>query len=75
MAEAASPPPAIPINVVSDLILPFLQDRRTWNAVCWANKELHAAGMVATPPWPETTLQPGQSMVSLKFSPCGPRVL
>ena len=29
--------PAIPINVISHLVLPFIQERRTWNAVCSAN--------------------------------------
>jgi WD40 repeat protein len=63
--------PAIPINVISHWILPFVQDRLTWNAVCSANKELHGAGMRMTPPWPETTLKLGQTVRALKFSPCG----
>jgi WD40 repeat protein len=64
--------PVIPINVISHLVLPFVQDRRTWNAVCSANKELYEASMRRTPPWPETkvTLM-GQSVRALKFSPCG----
>jgi WD40 repeat protein len=52
-------------------VLPFVQDRLTWNAVCSANKELHGAGMRMTPPWPETKLKLGQRVRVLKFSPCG----
>jgi WD40 repeat protein len=63
--------PAIPINVISHWVLPFVQDRLTWNAICSANKELHGAGMRMTPPWPETTLKLGQRVKALKFSPCG----
>jgi WD40 repeat protein len=63
--------PAIPISLISHLILPFLQDGRTWNAVCSANKELHEAGMTMTPPWPETKLRLGSNVGALKFSPCG----
>ena len=64
--------PIIPINVISDWVLPFVLDRRTWNAVCSANKELHEAGMRMPPPWPDTNLKLlGQSVGSLKFSPCG----
>jgi WD40 repeat protein len=62
--------PVIPINLISHLILPFL-DRPTWNAVCSANKELHQASMKFTPPWPATKLELGQYVRALKFSPCG----
>jgi hypothetical protein len=64
--------PVIPINLISHLILPFLPDRQTWNAVCSANKELHEASMIMTPPsWPATKLILGQRVGALKFSPCG----
>jgi WD40 repeat protein len=64
--------PAIPVNLISHLVLPFVEDRRTWNAVCSANKELHEASMRITPPWPEAKLTlRGQSVGALKFSPCG----
>ena len=53
--------PVIPTNLIFDLILPFLQDRTTWNSICSANKELHDAGMERTPPWPETKVNLGQS--------------
>jgi WD40 repeat protein len=60
--------PVIPIK----LILPFVQDRTTWNAVCGASKEFHEAGMRMTPPWPATELMLWNSCVfSLKYSPCG----
>jgi WD40 repeat protein len=68
---ACDTPPAIPISLISHLILPFLQDRRTWNDVCSANKELHEAGMRMTPPWPATKLELEQMVGALKFSPCG----
>ena len=63
--------PAIPINVISDLVLPFIEDRRTWNTICSANKELHESGMRMTPPWPDKIFMMGQRVGSLKFSPCG----
>jgi WD40 repeat protein len=63
--------PVIPINLISHLVLPFVQDRPTWNAVCSANKELQEASMKMTPPWPATKLELGQSVGPLKFSPCG----
>jgi WD40 repeat protein len=63
--------PVIPINLISHLILPFLPDRTTWNAVCSTNKELHQAGLKFTPPWPATKLRLGRFVEALKFSPCG----
>jgi WD40 repeat protein len=64
--------PAIPINVISHWVLPFVEDRRTWNAVCGANKELHEASMTMTPPWPKTKLTlTGQMVGCVEFSPCG----
>jgi hypothetical protein len=43
------PTPTIPINVISHWVLPFVQNRQTWNADCSANKELHGASMRMTP--------------------------
>ena len=66
--------PDIPINIISDLILAFVQDRRSWNSVCSANKELYEAGIRMTPPWPEAAilyLGPTNRTGSVKFSPCG----
>jgi hypothetical protein len=63
----------LPMNLIIGSILPFVQDRSTWNNLCVANKELRDAGRSMTPPWPETTVQLSarnfaQAMV---FSPCG----
>jgi hypothetical protein len=44
--------PKIPLELIADLILPFVADRATWNSVYSASKELHAAGKKMTPPWP-----------------------
>jgi WD40 repeat protein len=70
-SEECDRTPAIPTNIISDLILPFVQDRGTWNSVCSATKELYEASMGMTPPWPETKFNLGQSVRSLKFSPSG----
>jgi WD40 repeat protein len=63
----------LPMNLITGSILPFVQDRLTWNNVCVANKESRDASRTMTPPWPETTLQ--QSIVNyartMVFSPCG----
>jgi WD40 repeat protein len=69
--QECDPTPVIPTNIIFHLILPFVQDRRTWNSACTATKELHEAGMGMTPPWPETKFNLGQKTRSLKFSPCG----
>jgi WD40 repeat protein len=53
------------------LVLGKGRDRLTWNAVCSANKELYAAGMIMTPPWPATKLRMALNVATLKFSPCG----
>jgi WD40 repeat protein len=63
--------PVIPINLISQLILPFGHGRTTWNAVSSANKELHEVGMRMTPPWPQVKLRLGKIAGALKFSPCG----
>jgi WD40 repeat protein len=63
--------PDIPINLISQFILPFVQDRTTWNAVCGANKELHQAGTRMTPPWPQGKIRMLERVGALKFSPCG----
>jgi hypothetical protein len=60
--ECDTTTPVIPINLISHLVLPFVQDRPTWNAVCSANKELHEAGMRMNPPWPQTKLELGQNV-------------
>jgi WD40 repeat protein len=61
----------LPMNLIIGLILPFVQDRSTWNHLCVANKELKDAGQTTTPPWPETTVQQAGLARSMVFSPCG----
>jgi WD40 repeat protein len=64
----------LPMNLIIGLILPFVQDRSTWNNLYLANKELVDAGRTMTPPWPEIITCPplvqnfGMATV---FSPCG----
>jgi WD40 repeat protein len=61
----------LPMNLIIGSILPFVQDRSTWNHLCVANKELRDAGRTMTPPWPETTVQQAGFASSTLFSPCG----
>jgi WD40 repeat protein len=61
----------LPMNLIMGSILPFVQDRSTWNNLCFANKELRGAGRTMTPPWPETTLQQACFARAMAFSPCG----
>ena len=44
--------PRIPLDLIADLILPFVADRVTWNSLCCASKDLCLAGKKMTPPWP-----------------------
>jgi WD40 repeat protein len=69
--DASSVPSMLPINLIAALVLPYVQDRSTWNSVCCANKELRNAGKRMRPPWPETTLNVGGFGVrAVAFSPC-----
>jgi WD40 repeat protein len=62
----------LPMNLIIHSILPFVQDRSTWNNLCVANKKLRNGGRTMTPPWPETTLEQVQTLAMvMKFSPCG----
>jgi hypothetical protein len=63
----------LPIHLIMRSILPYVQDRSTWNNRCITNKELRNAGRTMTPPWPETTLPPlDQNFgIATVFSPCG----
>jgi WD40 repeat protein len=63
----------LPIHLIMGSILPYVQDRSTWNSLCIANKELRNAGRTMTPPWPETTLPPLDQNFGMAtvFSPCG----
>jgi hypothetical protein len=44
--------PKIPLDLIADLILPFVADRATWNSVYCASKDLCLAGKKMAPPWP-----------------------
>jgi WD40 repeat protein len=69
--DASTVASMIPINLIAALILPYVQDRSTWNSVCFANKELREAGKRMRPPWPNTTLNVEDGVVrALAFSPC-----
>jgi WD40 repeat protein len=61
----------LPVNLITALILSFVQDRPTWNSLCCANKELMEAGKRMRPPWPNTALNVGdRSVLAVAFSPC-----
>jgi WD40 repeat protein len=80
--EHASPflfvPSMLPINLIAALILPYVQDRSTWNSFCCASKESRDAGKRMRPPWPTTTLNVGggtstsstAAVRAVAFSPC-----
>jgi WD40 repeat protein len=69
--DASSVPSMLP-NLIAALILPFVQDRPTWNSVCCANKELREAGKRMRPPWPNTVRlnSRGRCVSDVAFSPC-----
>ena len=73
LAKASSSSiPKIPLDLIADLIFPFVADRTTWNSVYCASKELHLAGKKMTPPWPDTIFNFGQQAVrNVAFSPSG----
>ena len=65
--------PKIPLDLIADLILPFVVDRATWNSVCCASRELHLTGKKMTPPWPNKAFNNlGHEQVRrIAFSPSG----
>jgi WD40 repeat protein len=63
--------PKIPIDLISDLILPFIADRATWNSLHCANKELCLAGKKMTPPWPNKAFNFKHAVRHVAFSPSG----
>jgi WD40 repeat protein len=63
--------PKMPLNLIADLILPFVTDRATWNSVCSASKELCLAGKNMTPPWPNKAFNLGRAVRHVAFSPSG----
>jgi WD40 repeat protein len=69
--HASSVASMIPINLIAALVLPYIQDRSTWNSVCFANKELRDAGKRMRPPWPNTMFSvEGHGVRTVAFSPC-----
>jgi WD40 repeat protein len=71
LAQASSIP-KIPIDLITNLILPFVLDRATWNSVYCASKDLCLAGKKMTPPWPNKTFNVGHASVGhVTFSPSG----
>jgi WD40 repeat protein len=63
--------PKIPLDLIADLILPFVADRATWNSVYSASNELRLAGKKMTPPWPSKAFNLGRNVHYLAFSPSG----
>jgi WD40 repeat protein len=64
--------PKIPLDLIAELILPFVADRATWNSVHSASKELCLAAKKMTPPWPNKSFNNlGHSVRYLAFSPSG----
>jgi WD40 repeat protein len=63
----------LPMNLIMGLVLPYVQDRSTWNNLCITNKELRDGGRTMTPPWPEITFPPlvPNFGIATTFSPCG----
>jgi WD40 repeat protein len=70
--DASSVASMIPVNLIATLILPYVQNRATWNNVCCASKELYLAGKEMTPPWPNAILNVGAAgdVTAVAFSPC-----
>jgi WD40 repeat protein len=73
LGQASSPSiPKIPLDLMADLILPFVADRVAWNSVCCASKELYLVGKKMTPPWPNKAFNDlGDTVRKVVFSPSG----
>jgi hypothetical protein len=63
--------PKTPLDLMSDLVLPFVADRATWNSICSTNNELRRAGKKMTPPWPSKSFNLGHLVRHVAFSPSG----
>jgi hypothetical protein len=73
--SSASTIPSIPANLIAESILPFVDDRTTWNSLCMANKELHEVDHKLTPPWPEKgSIEVGSIVTCVALSPNGSHV-
>ena len=69
--------PKIPLDLIADLILPFVADRATWNSVYGASKYLCLAGKKMTPPWPDKTFNnfANNGVRHIVFSPSGSQLV
>ena len=67
--------PEIPTTVLTTHLLPFL-DRKTWNNLSMASRELREVTSSLVPPWPtKISLGPGVLLHSLLFSPDGNHIV
>jgi WD40 repeat protein len=77
MAWVDSLPPEIPPIIFVEHILPMLPDRKSWNSLRSASKEIHntSKGLIEngkfTPPWPLTSFEVTSKLDSVAFSPDG----
>jgi hypothetical protein len=71
LTHQASSDLKIPLDLIADLVLPFVADRATWNSVCCASKELWLAGKKMTPPWPNKAFHFEHKVRHVTFSPSG----
>jgi hypothetical protein len=69
--------PEIPPTILVEHILPMLNDRKTWNNLRFASKEIYdtsqkliSNGKIA-PPWPQKRIDVTSNVHSLAFSPDG----
>jgi hypothetical protein len=62
---------SLDIHLIAAAILPFIEDRVTWDNVCGASKELYLAAKNLTPPWPNTRHRPTHHVRAVAFSPSG----
>eukprot|EP00978_Attheya_sp_CCMP212_P017544 scaffold46902_cov32-Attheya_sp.AAC.2 len=69
--------PPLPTMIWGNQVLPFLADRKSFNSLASASKEIHnisqqlIASKTITPPWPKTSIRVGSSACSVAFSPDG----
>jgi WD40 repeat protein len=67
--------PPLPISLIVEHILPYL-DRDTYDNFIVVSKEvLDASKMLTVPPWPEKCIEIGTGISALAFSPTGRRVV
>jgi WD40 repeat protein len=75
-ASSSFIPKTLPLDLMADLIIPFVPDRATWNSVCCASKEVHLAGKKTTPPWPNKAFELGHAVLRfVAISPSGSQLV